>query len=131
MVLDPASPALGLNVGSSDGGRPAFFASGESAPAAPIEGASLLRTSFDTSADGADVICGSEFGGCGTDAAVPAALAEPSGLGEPGAAAETPASEPAVAAVDVAGVFASGLLLNRSVELDGAGLAAAPAAAAD
>lgn len=127
MVLDPASPALGLNVGSSDGSRPAFFASGESLPAS-VGGKSLPRGSFGESGDVADVIRGGVLDGCGTDAAAPPALAELSGLEEPDELAEAPASDPAVGAVDVAAVFASGLLLNRSVELDGAaGLAAAPA----
>lgn len=127
MVLDPASPALGLNVGSSDGSRPAFFASGESLPVS-VGGKSLPRGSFGESGDVADVIRGGVPDGCGKDAAAPPALAELSGLEEPDELAEAPASDPAVGAVDVAAVFASGLLLNRSVELDGAaGLAAAPA----
>lgn len=130
MALDPASPALGLNVGSSDGSRPAFFASGESLPVS-VGGKSLPRGSFGESGDVADVIRDGVLNGCGTDVVAPPALTELSGLEEPDELAEAPASDPAVGAVDVAAVFASGLLLNRSVELDGAaGLAAAPAAAA-
>lgn len=123
MPFDPARPALGFSVGSSDGIRPAFWDAAASELAAPIDGRSLPPCSFGTGAEGADVVLG-VLSGCDADATSPAVAAA-------GAPAGTPALGSVVAAVDVAAVFARGLLLNNSVELDGAaGFAAPPAAAA-